>query len=74
MNLPPSATARSCVPSPCVGVCQMDEAAGWCTGCLRTRDEITDWGTLVDRDKLAIWKRLTQRRLDLPDSQPPSGT
>ncbi|MDO9313756.1 MAG: DUF1289 domain-containing protein [Burkholderiaceae bacterium] len=70
-HLPPSHTACSSVPSPCVGVCRMDEAAGWCAGCLRTREEITDWGKLMDRDKLAIWKRLTQRRRDLPALQPP---
>ena len=44
----------------------MDDAAGWCAGCLRTREEITDWGKLIDRDKWVIWKRLTQRRRDLP--------
>lgn len=70
MNLPPAPVARSCVPSPCIGVCRIDEAAGWCVGCLRTRDEITDWGQLVDRDKLILWKRLTQRRRDLTAAQP----
>ena len=67
MNVPsPPATPCSCVPSPCIGVCRMDDAAGWCAGCLRTRDEITDWGKLIDREKWVIWKRLTQRRRDLP--------
>ncbi len=62
MNLPPSPTAYSYVPSPCVGVCRMNDATGWCDGCLRTRGEIADWGKLVDRDKLMLWRRLTQRR------------
>ena len=26
-------------PSPCVNICQMDAATGWCAGCLRTLDE-----------------------------------
>jgi hypothetical protein len=51
-------------------VCCLDDTAGWCTGCLRTRDEITDWGTLCDRDKQVIWKRLTQRRRELPVRPP----
>lgn len=67
MKLPASsAIACSRVPSPCIGVCRIDEATGWCTGCLRTLEEITDWGTLVDRDRMILWKRLTQRRRDLP--------
>ena len=66
MNLPPSPTAYSYVPSPCVGVCRMNDATGWCDGCLRTRDEIADWGKLVDRDKLLLWRRLTQRRKEGP--------
>jgi predicted Fe-S protein YdhL (DUF1289 family) len=44
----------------------MDDAAGWCAGCLRTREEITDWCQLIDRDKRVIWKRLAQRRRDRP--------
>ncbi|MDH5338586.1 MAG: DUF1289 domain-containing protein, partial [Rubrivivax sp.] len=36
------------VPSPCINVCQMDEATGWCRGCLRTIDEIALWGSLPD--------------------------
>jgi hypothetical protein len=66
MKLPPSPTAYSHVPSPCIGVCRMNDEAGWCEGCLRTREEITVWGKMADRDKLALWKRLTQRRKDLP--------
>lgn len=67
MKLPASPTTTcSGVPSPCIGVCRIDEATGWCAGCLRTLEEITDWGTLVDRDRMILWKRLTQRRRDLP--------
>ena len=65
-----SGAAARPVPSPCIGVCRMDESTGWCVGCLRTRDEITDWGLLADRDKLMLWKRLTQRRRDRPAPQP----
>jgi len=50
------------VPSPCVDVCRMDAASGWCEGCLRTLDEIGAWSTLGDDAKRAVWARLTERR------------
>ncbi len=56
------------VPSPCVGVCRMNGATGWCEGCLRTIDEIAHWSQLIDRDKLAVWKVLPQRRIELPQA------
>ncbi len=48
-------------PSPCVSVCQMNEDTGWCEGCLRTIDEIMDWGALGEPAKRAIWRHLAQR-------------
>lgn len=66
MKLPLSPTAYSYIPSPCIGVCRMDDTTGRCAGCLRTRDEIAVWGKLIDRDKFVLLKRLTQRRQDLP--------
>ena len=62
---PPSVSA---VPSPCVGVCRMNGATGWCEGCLRTLDEIALWSQLIDRDKLAVWKALPLRRTEGPPS------
>lgn len=50
------------VPSPCVGVCRMDEATGHCTGCWRTLDEIARWSTASEADKRAIWARIEQRQ------------
>ncbi|OMH37529.1 DUF1289 domain-containing protein [Motiliproteus sp. MSK22-1] len=32
--------------SPCVGVCKLDEASGWCFGCGRTDGEIENWQNL----------------------------
>ena len=52
------------VPSPCINVCQMDPASGWCSGCLRTLDEIAAWSTLDGPAKLAVWRRLPARRLE----------
>jgi uncharacterized protein len=56
----------SVVASPCNNVCRMDTATGWCEGCLRTIDEIVAWATLNDAEKLAVWDRLAQRRLEAP--------
>jgi predicted Fe-S protein YdhL (DUF1289 family) len=36
------------VASPCINVCRMDEATGWCEGCHRTLDEIAFWSVLDD--------------------------
>ncbi len=65
MNPTPLSNAYSHVPSPCVGVCRMDEANRWCVGCLRSRDEIGSWGSMTDREKFVLWAQLTQRCNDL---------
>lgn len=51
------------VPSPCISVCRMDEATGWCVGCLRTLDEIACWSALDERDKRQVWVELSRRRV-----------
>jgi predicted Fe-S protein YdhL (DUF1289 family) len=50
------------VPSPCVNVCRIDEATGWCEGCMRSLDEIAAWGSLSAAAKRAVWVQLEQRR------------
>ena len=59
--LPPEAT-QSPVPSPCISVCQMDAATGWCAGCHRTIDEIAAWSRMDDGAKRAVWADLARRR------------
>ena len=54
--------AQPAVVSPCISVCRMQEATGWCEGCLRTLDEIATWGQLDDAAKRAILLRLRPRR------------
>lgn len=53
------------VPSPCVSVCQMDEATGLCQGCLRTLEEIGQWGNADDAFKRVIWTRIETRLTEL---------
>jgi predicted Fe-S protein YdhL (DUF1289 family) len=48
-------------PSPCISVCRMDAATGWCEGCWRTLDEIAAWGMMADEDKRALWRNLVRR-------------
>lgn len=49
------------VPSPCVSVCQMDEDTALCRGCLRTLDEIRQWGNADDTQRRAIWINIEAR-------------
>ena len=58
----PKGTPVSAVPSPCINVCRMDAATGWCEGCLRTLDEIAAWGSLSDDARRAVWLQLSSRR------------
>ena len=51
------------VASPCINVCQMHPASGWCVGCLRTLDEIAAWGGLDDIGRREVLQRLRGRRV-----------
>lgn len=46
------------IPSPCKGACKLDADRVYCTGCLRTLDEIKQWSGYSDHEKEAVWKRL----------------
>lgn len=52
------------VSSPCASVCRMDEATGWCAGCLRTLDEIACWSVLDEAERQAVALQLGQRRVE----------
>lgn len=49
------------LPSPCVSVCRMDVAEGFCAGCLRTLDEIAGWGSTDDATRRRIWRAIELR-------------
>ena len=49
-------------PSPCINICRMDEASGWCEGCLRTLDEIACWSLLDDAERAIVVHSLEARR------------
>ncbi|UTH74524.1 cysteine-rich CWC family protein [Chromobacterium sp. IIBBL 290-4] len=46
------------VPSPCVGVCRLDDSGGTCVGCRRTLDEIAAWSSYDAARKEQVWQRL----------------
>lgn len=48
-------------PSPCIKVCSLDEATGWCVGCGRAAEEIGDWSKMSALDKRDLLMRLPDR-------------
>lgn len=49
------------VASPCVNICRLDQATGWCIGCGRTIDEIAGWSTRSYPARRAIRAALPAR-------------
>jgi len=62
LGRPADVSARPGVPSPCISVCRMNAATGWCEGCLRTIEEIAAWSRLADEEKRRVWALLPARR------------
>ena len=50
------------VPSPCIAVCQIDDATGCCIGCFRDIDEIRDWPIMTAEEKQATLARIDERK------------
>jgi predicted Fe-S protein YdhL (DUF1289 family) len=47
--------------SPCVGICQLDDATGYCLGCGRTGNEVADWLAMSDAQRDSVWAKLPER-------------
>jgi predicted Fe-S protein YdhL (DUF1289 family) len=47
--------------SPCVSICALD-LEGYCSGCLRTGDEIARWLAMTPEEKWALLDVLDERR------------
>jgi len=62
--------SESPVPSPCINICQVDAERGWCTGCLRTLEEIANWAQSSDAAKRTVLARLVTRRRALHEPDP----
>jgi len=52
---------KKTVPSPCIGVCKIDRASGFCIGCARTPVEIRRWKRVGDDEKRLILAGLAGR-------------
>lgn len=57
------------VASPCVKQCKLDDSRRYCTGCLRTLDEITGWSSASNVQKQAALDRIASLRQPLPVRQ-----
>jgi len=44
--------------TPCQGICKMNPTTNKCTGCSRTLEEITDWTSYTEEQRLAVMQRL----------------
>jgi predicted Fe-S protein YdhL (DUF1289 family) len=53
--------------SPCINVCVLD-AAGTCSGCGRTLDEIARWGRMSAAEQWAVIARLDRLRQQAANS------
>jgi predicted Fe-S protein YdhL (DUF1289 family) len=47
--------------SPCIGICKLDDATGFCLGCGRTGAEIGDWMAMSDAARDDVWSALPAR-------------
>lgn len=54
--------SRRPIKSPCVSVCVMDPATGWCEGCFRTLAEISAWARMSEAERDAAMRKLPDRR------------
>ena len=50
------------IESPCVNICEIDEASGLCAGCARTIDEIVGWSSGTPEWRAAVMAELPRRR------------
>jgi predicted Fe-S protein YdhL (DUF1289 family) len=53
------------VPTPCIGVCKLDETSNLCIGCARTGDELAAWQDAEPGYKLRVWGELPPRRAEM---------
>jgi len=54
--------AQGMLSSPCVGICRLDEATGWCLGCARDANELASWRALSPAEQARIWADLPRRK------------
>ncbi|MGB7816164.1 MAG: DUF1289 domain-containing protein [Methylotenera sp.] len=53
--------AETEIQSPCIGVCSMNDATGFCHGCYRTIEEIQQWWDLDNQQKQEVVLKASER-------------
>jgi predicted Fe-S protein YdhL (DUF1289 family) len=56
------APGDAAIESPCVRVCVIDQATGYCCGCYRTLDEISFWIRYTPEERKRVMQHLQARR------------
>lgn len=51
--------------SPCINICTLDAANGFCVGCFRSLDEISVWSSASNDERLNILAAVARRRKEL---------
>jgi uncharacterized protein len=49
------------ISTPCIGLCEIDKAAGLCRGCWRTLKEIGQWRRMSEDERLELMAILPER-------------
>lgn len=62
----PAPPEHEILPSPCVGICRLDNATGWWLGCARDTHELASWRAFSPVAQARVWA-------DLPPLQDHSG-
>ena len=50
------------LPSPCISICKLNKSTGFCDGCFRTINEISQWPSMTDVDRMSLLETLRQRQ------------
>lgn len=50
------------IPSPCVGVCQINASTKYCLGCWRTLKEVAHWSRYSNDEREILMKELAERQ------------
>jgi len=48
--------------SPCIDICKIDQATGFCKGCLRTKQEIKNWKGFSKSERRDITGMIAHRK------------
>jgi len=52
------------ITSPCISVCAMNEATGYCHGCYRTIEEIRAWWDMPEQERKLVMEALEARQTE----------